>query len=131
VHVLVEPYDDAVAPLVAHRPEVVLADGSDAAMAAALGAADHPPRAAIWHGHLPEGPDIDGDIDGDLDWDVLLRAGRTDPAPVAEVHVTADAFVIEGRTLTLAQVLEDDGAAWPLDAIATLLDGGPVLVSAP
>jgi hypothetical protein len=122
VHVLVEPYVDPAASLAAHRPAVVLAEGSDASLAEAL-AGMTSPSAVVWRGPPPDGHD--------LEWDVLLRAGRTDPAPVAEVPVTADAFVVEDRTLTVGQVLEDDGTAWPLDAILSLFDGALVMVSAP
>ena len=51
------------------------------------------PDAVVWRGDLPEGHD--------LEWDVLMRAGRTDPAPTAEVPVTAEAFVIGDRTITV------------------------------
>jgi propionyl-CoA synthetase len=123
VHVLVEGYDDPALALETHRPAVVLAKGSDAMLVDALGTLSEPPRAAIWHGSLPDGHD--------LDWDVLMRAGRTDPAPVAEVPVTADAFVIGDRTLTVGDALEDDGTAWPLDALVSLFDGGTVLLATP
>ena len=73
VHVGSEPYADASAPLASHRPAVVLAEGSDSLLAEALRASGHGTRAAVWTGDLP---------DGRLEWDVLLRAGRTDPAPV-------------------------------------------------
>jgi propionyl-CoA synthetase len=123
LHVVSEPYADPAASLADHRPAVVLAEGSDQMLADALAAADNPPRAAIWRGDLPQGHE--------LEWDVLLRAGRTDPAPCAEVPVTDAAFVIGDRTVTLGQVLEDDGIEWPLDALVTLLDGGVVLLSVP
>jgi propionyl-CoA synthetase len=126
VHIVTEPYDDAAAPLGTHRPVVVLADGSDAATADAIDAIDtggYRPRAVIWSGHAPVGHD--------LEWTVLMRAGRTDPAPPAEVRVTAEAFVLGDRTVTVGDVLQDDGTAWPLDALVTLLDGGVVLLSMP
>jgi propionyl-CoA synthetase len=123
LHVVTEPYDDPVASLAHHRPAVVLAEGSDPMLAEALAAADTPPRAALWRGDPPAGHD--------LEWDVLLRAGRTDPAPCAEVPVTAAAFVVGDRGVTLGQVLEDDGIDWPLDALVTLLGGGVVLLSLP
>jgi hypothetical protein len=64
---------------------------------------------------LPEGVVIRRGATGDeLEWDVLLRAGRTDPAPCLEV---AD-----------EQVLAGDG--WPYDAVATLLAGGTVRMGA-
>ncbi len=90
VHVVSEPYDDPAAPLATHRPAVVLAEGSDSSLADALAAAGSPPDAVVWRGDLPEGHD--------LEWDVLMRAGRTDPAPTAEVPVSAEAFVIGDRT---------------------------------
>ena len=71
--------------------------------------------AVIRRGGAP-GPD-------DLDWDVLLRAGRTDPAPCAEVPVSAPALVIDARTLTTGDLLAG-GTGWPYDALATLLAGG-------
>ncbi len=61
----------------------------------------------------------------DLDWDVVLRAGRTDPAPCAEVSAAAPALVAEGRTLSTTEVLEL-GTGWPYDALTTLLNGGTV-----
>ncbi len=61
----------------------------------------------------------------DLDWDVLLRAGRTDPAPCAVVSAAAPALVDGGRTLSTTEVLER-GTGWPYDALATLLGGGTV-----
>jgi hypothetical protein len=123
LHVVSEPYDDPAAPLVTHRPAVVLAEGSDSMLAEALAAAGARPDAAIWHGHLPDGHE--------LEWEVLVRAGRTDPAPVAEVAVTAEAFVVDGRTVTVGQALEDGSGPWPLDAIGTLLVGGAVMLSLP
>jgi propionyl-CoA synthetase len=123
VHVGSEPYDDPAPLLEAHRPAVVLAEGVDSMLVEALEMASTPPPVTIWRGDLPEGQD--------LEWDVLMRAGRTDPAPVAEVAVTAEAFVIGDRSLTVAEVLDDDGSAWPLDAVLTLLDGGTVLLSMP
>jgi propionyl-CoA synthetase len=122
VHVLVEEYADPVAPLATHRPVVVLAEGRDEALVAALAAsAEQPP--AVWREDLPEGHD--------LDWDVLMRAGRTDPAAVAEVAVSADAFVVGDRTLTVREVLEGTETTWPLDALDTLLGGGVVMLSLP
>jgi hypothetical protein len=60
---------------------------------------------------LPDGVVVRRDATGDdLDRDVLLRAGRTDPAPSLEV---ADEQVLEGE-------------GWPYDAVATLLAGGTV-----
>jgi len=61
----------------------------------------------------------------DLDWDVLLRAGRTDPAPCAVVSAAAPALVDGGRTLSTTEVLER-GTGWPYAALATLLGGGTV-----
>jgi hypothetical protein len=123
LHILCAPYDDPVAPLASHRPAVVLAEGSDSLLADALGAADGSPSPAIWRGRPPEGQE--------LEWDVVLRAGRTDPAATAEVPESAGAFVIGDRTLTVGQVLEDDGSAWPLDALGTLMAGGTVLLAMP
>jgi hypothetical protein len=62
---------------------------------------------------------------------VVLRAGRTDPAPSAELPVTADAYVVGDRTITVAEALQDDGSAWPLDAIGTLVAGGTVMLAIP
>jgi propionyl-CoA synthetase len=123
VHVISDPYADPVALLATHRPAVALADASDVALVSALAAATDPPRATIWRGQPPDGHE--------LEWDVLMRAGRTDPAPTAEVPATAEAFVLGDRILTLAQTLTDDGGDWPLDAIGTLLAGGTVLLSMP
>ncbi len=73
---------------------------------------------------LPGGAVVRRDASGDeLDWDVLLRAGRTDPAPCAEVPVGAPALVIEGCTLTAGD-LPAGGTGWPHDALATLFAGG-------
>ena len=69
---------------------MVLAEGSDSALVDALAAAGEPARAVVWRGDLPDGHD--------LEWDVLMRAGRTDPAPTAEVPATAEAFVLGDRT---------------------------------
>ena len=65
----------------------------------------------------------------DLDWDVLLRAGRTDPAPCAEVAAAAPALVADGRTLSTTEILERS-TGWPYDALATLLGGGTVELGA-
>ncbi len=65
----------------------------------------------------------------DLDWDVVLRAGRTDPAPCAEVPAAAPALVDDGRTLSTTEVLERS-TGWPYDALATLLGGGTVELGA-
>ena len=75
-----------VAALATHGPAVALADGSDAALVNALAAATDSPRATIWRGQPPDGHD--------LEWDALMRAGRTDPAPTAELPATAEAFVV-------------------------------------
>jgi propionyl-CoA synthetase len=123
VHVGVEEYADPVAPLATHRPVVVVAEGTDTTLAAALAATRDAPGAAIWRGQPPERHD--------LEWDVLMRAGRVDPAPVVEVAASADAFVVGGRVLTVAQVLEDDGVDWPLDALLSLVDGALVMLSLP
>jgi acyl-CoA synthetase (AMP-forming)/AMP-acid ligase II len=123
VHVVSEPYDDPAAPLATHRPAVVLAEGSDSSLADALAAAGSPPDAVVWRGDLPEGHD--------LAWDVLMRAGRTDPAPTAEVPVSAEAFVIGDRTISVWEALDDDTGPWPLDAIGTLVAGGTVLLAMP
>ena len=88
--------------LATHRPAVALAEGSDSRLVDALAAATEPPRATIWRGDLPGGHD--------LEWDVLMRAGRTDPAPTAELPATAAAFVLGDRTVTVAEALEDDGS---------------------
>jgi acyl-CoA synthetase (AMP-forming)/AMP-acid ligase II len=123
VHVISDPYADPVAALATHRPAVALAEGSDSRLVDALAAATEHPRATIWRGDPPDGQD--------LEWDVLMRAGRTDPAPTAEVPASAEAFVLGNRTVTVAQALDDDDSAWPLDAIGTLLGGGTVLLSMP
>ena len=60
-----------------------------------------------------------------LDWDVVLRAGRTDPAPCAEVAATAPALVADGRTLSTTEILERS-TGWPYAALATLLGGGTI-----
>ena len=60
-----------------------------------------------------------------------MRAGRTDPAPCAEVPIGALAFVTGDQTLTVGQVLEDDGTDWPLDPIVNLLAGGTVMLAMP
>ena len=130
VHVVAERYVDPAAALADHDPVVVLAEGSDLALADAVTSdmsttvtgAKAPP-AVVWRGSLPAGQE--------LEWDVLMRVGRSDPAPVVEVPVTAEAFVVADRTLTVGEVLEDDGTAWPLDALVSLLDGALVLVSTP
>ena len=124
---MIQPYDDPAAPLATHRPAVVLAEGSDSMLADALASTGSRPDAVVWRGDLPEGHD--------LGWEVLMRAGRTDPAPTAEVAVTAEAFVIGDRTITVREALEDDTGPrpldWPLDAIGTLVSGGVVLLSLP
>jgi hypothetical protein len=60
-----------------------------------------------------------------------MRAGRTDPATPAEVAVTSEAFVLGDRRVTVGQALADDGTAWPLDAIVTLVGGGTFFVAMP
>ena len=122
VHVVSEPYDDPAAALATHRPAVVLAEGTDSPLADALAAAGSRPDAVVWRGDLPDGHD--------LEWDVLMRAGRTDPAPAAEVPVSSAAFVIGDRAVSVGEALQDDGSGpWPIDAIGTLVAGGTVLLS--
>jgi propionyl-CoA synthetase len=123
VHIVSAPYDDPAASLAARRPAVVLSEGPDSTLVDALATTDTPPHAVIWGGDLPSGQD--------LAWDVLMRAGRTDPAPIAEVPVTATAFVVGDRAVTVEEALQDDSGAWPLDAIGTLVAGGAVLLSLP
>jgi len=118
-----EPYDDPAAPLSTHRPAVVLGETFDRSLIDVLATVEAPPPAAIWTGHPPAGHD--------LEWSVLMRAGRTDPAPCAEVRLDAPAFVVGDRTLTVADALADDSGSWPLDPLAVLLDGGLVLLSLP
>jgi hypothetical protein len=78
---------------------------------------------------LPGGAVLSRDATGDeLDWDVLLRAGRTDPAPCAEVFVTAPALVVDGVPVSTGDLLAG-GTGWPYDALATLLAGGTVTLA--
>jgi hypothetical protein len=59
---------------------------------------------------LPDGVVVRRGATGEeLEWDVMLRAGRTDPAPPVDAS--------EAPTL---------GDGWPYDALATLLAGGTV-----
>jgi hypothetical protein len=75
---------------------------------------------------MPRGGVVRRDATGDeLDWDVVLRAGRTDPAPCAEVPVDAPALVLAGDTITTGDLVAG-GTGWPYDALATLLAGGSV-----
>jgi hypothetical protein len=75
---------------------------------------------------MPGGDVVRRDATGDeLDWDVVLRAGRTDPAPCAEVPVVAPALLVDGRTLSVGDLLAG-GTDWPYDALTTLLAGGTV-----
>ncbi len=128
VFIGVEAYADPAAALSAYRPSVAVTEGADPALAEALTGlvGQLGPRAVIRHGASPADQDPEW-----LEWEVLMRAGRTDPAPVAEVPVTAEAFVVYDRTLTVADVLEYDGITWPLDALVNLLDGALVLLSTP
>jgi hypothetical protein len=64
----------------------------------------------------------------ELDWDVVLRAGRTDPAPCAEVGVDAPAIEADGRTVSTGELLESS-TGWPYDALARLLAGEPVTMA--
>ncbi len=64
----------------------------------------------------------------ELDWDVVLRAGRTDPAPCAEVRVDAPAIEADGRTVSTGELLESS-TGWPYDALARLLAGEPVTMA--
>ncbi len=123
VHVISDPYADPVAP---SRPT---ARRWRWPRARTRGSSTRSPQP-----RSPRAPRSgEGDLPGghDLEWDVLMRAGRTDPAPTAELPATAEAFVLGDRTVTVAEALEDDGSAWPLDAIGTLLAGGTVLLSMP
>jgi hypothetical protein len=75
---------------------------------------------------LPDGAVVRRDASGDeLDWAVLLRAGRTDPAPCAEVPVDAPALVLDGVPVSTGDLLAG-GTGWPYDALTTLLGGGSV-----
>jgi hypothetical protein len=78
---------------------------------------------------LPDGAVVRRDATGDeLDWDVLLRAGRTDPAPCAEVPLDAPALVADGRTVSTREVLEG-GDGWPYGALDALLAGRTVTMA--
>ncbi len=75
---------------------------------------------------LPGGDVVRRDASGDeLDWAVLLRAGRTDPAPCAEVPVDAPALVVDGVPVSTGDLLAG-GTGWPYDVLATLMAGGTV-----
>jgi hypothetical protein len=78
---------------------------------------------------VPGGAVVRKGAHGDeLDWDVVLRAGRTDPAPCAEVSIEAPALVVSGRTVSTRELLEG-GSGWPYDALAMLLVGEPVTMA--
>jgi hypothetical protein len=73
---------------------------------------------------LPDGAVVRRDASGDeLDWAVVLRAGRTDPAPCAEVPVDAPALVLDGAPVSAGDLLAG-GTGWPYDVVATLVAGG-------
>ena len=72
--------------------------------------------------HAPEGGGL-------LDWDVLLRAGRTDPAPCEEVGPDAIAFVLAGREVSVLDALTGSDPSWPLPAVRILAGGGTVTMA--
>ena len=78
---------------------------------------------------MPGGAAVRRDAQGDeLDWDVVLRAGRTDPAPCAEVPAGAPALVVDGRRISTEELLTVR-VGRPYDALATLLAGGTVTLA--
>jgi hypothetical protein len=63
------------------------------------------------------------------DWGLLMRAGRTDPAPCAEVPASAPAYSSGGQAWTVLEVLTQvptAGPAWPIEAVRRLVTGGTV-----
>jgi hypothetical protein len=78
---------------------------------------------------MPDADVVRRDAQGDeLDWDVVMRAGRTDPAPCAEVPVDAPALLVDGATVSTGDLLTG-GTGWPYDALTTLLAGGTVTLA--
>ncbi len=132
----VGPGDQVVARMSANRAALVAALASarvgalhviepapdDGSGVVVLSGTDDQPRAVI-RKDAPEPHD-------DLDWDVLLRAGRADPAPSVEVPATAPAYVADGRTLSALDVLEGRASGWPFEAIAALAAGESVRMTA-
>ena len=79
---------------------------------------------------MPGGGVVRRDPTGDeLDWDVVLRAGRTDPAACVEVPGDTPALVVDSRTVSTEELVRG-GTGWPYDALATLLAGGAVRMAA-
>jgi hypothetical protein len=62
----------------------------------------------------------------DEDWDLLMRAGRTDPAACAEVPAGAPAYESPAGSWTALEALSAREAGWPLDAVVTLVAGRTV-----
>ena len=61
-----------------------------------------------------------------LDWDVAVRVGRAEPAPVADVPGDAPALDLDGRVVLTRDVLEDDSE--PARHIAALAAGELVVL---
>jgi len=82
------------------------------------------PRAVIHVG----GPQQPVPTDGPeaLDWDVVMRAGRADPAACEEVAATSVVVVLGERGVTALDILSGDDAHPLLDAVHTLAAGRTV-----
>jgi non-ribosomal peptide synthetase component F len=88
-----------------HRPDLV-------ATSRPLTFAGHVPAACLVRGIPTE------DDQRDLDWEIAVRAGRTDPAPCAELAPGTTAYVVGGVEVAIAEAVEDD--SWAGRLCATL-----------
>jgi non-ribosomal peptide synthetase component F len=88
-----------------HRPHLV-------ATSRPLEYAAHAPAACLVRG-VPVQDDR-----RDVDWEIATKAGRTDPAPCAELSPGSTAYVVAGREVTIAAATED--SSWAGRVCATL-----------
>ena len=85
-------------------------------------------RRLNYTGHVPASCLLRGvpaeDDTRDLDWEIAARAGRTDPAPCAELAPGSTAYVVDGVEVSIAAAGEDP--SWVGRVCGTLNAGQPI-----
>jgi len=116
---LEDPYDRLVSWLAALRLGAVVSTGSTTGLALAV--VDRPgiDAAVRIHRGLPVANET-----CEVDWDLAYRAGRTDPAPCADVAGDAPAYLLEDGAVATQDALGHE--SWLGQALATLAAGRPL-----